>query len=128
MSQYDVTAFTLKSFLRSNPDATRLSRRSTPARITSGTTMWGASVDDGPDGPKKPIFASAYLLDKIELEDLVINVGLRWDYIDTDTKQFVDPSNVKFDDDGMISTNPRIISRTVIPHRPSVRVSASPSR
>jgi outer membrane receptor protein involved in Fe transport len=33
-------------------------------------------------GPKKPIFAAFYIQDKIEYNDLIINVGLRLDYYD----------------------------------------------
>lgn len=43
-------------------------------------------------GPKHPVFASAYAQDKIEYSDLIINVGVRYDYIDTDSKRFVDPT------------------------------------
>jgi outer membrane receptor protein involved in Fe transport len=35
------------------------------------------------DAPKTPIQSYAYLQDRYELEDLVLNLGLRWDYIDT---------------------------------------------
>jgi hypothetical protein len=35
--------------------------------------------------PKEPFFAYAYLQDRFELEDLVLNIGLRVDYFDTKT-------------------------------------------
>ena len=35
--------------------------------------------------PKEPFFAYAYLQDRFELEDLVLNIGLRMDYFDTKT-------------------------------------------
>lgn len=101
--QFAITAFTLKSFFRSNPDATPVQQAVNSRTNNYGYDQWGSQVDSGPDGPRNPIFASAYVLDKIELEDLVINVGMRYDYIDTDTKEFVDPTNVQFDDNGMIS-------------------------
>jgi outer membrane receptor protein involved in Fe transport len=104
--QYDVIPYSLKSFLRSNPDANPTQQAVNSRTNYFGYDMWGVESDDALTGPKSPVFASAYALDKIELEDLVINVGLRWDYIDTDTKQFVDPSNVKFDDNGMILDDP----------------------
>ncbi len=47
---------------------------------------------DGDFAPKEPIFAYAYLQDRFELEDLVLNVGLRMDYIDTRTDILKDPS------------------------------------
>ncbi len=47
---------------------------------------------DGEFAPKEPIFAYAYLQDRFELDDLVLNVGLRMDYIDTRTDILKDPS------------------------------------
>jgi len=41
--------------------------------------------------PKKPFFAYAYLQDRFELEDLVLNIGLRVDYFDTKTDILKDP-------------------------------------
>ena len=41
--------------------------------------------------PKKPFFAYAYLQDRFELEDLVLNIGLRVDYFDTRTDVLKDP-------------------------------------
>ncbi|HOJ04587.1 MAG TPA: TonB-dependent receptor [Bacteroidota bacterium] len=100
--QYDVTAFTLKSFIRSNPDVNEVQQSVSARTNYFGYDMWGRTLDDDTNGPKKPLFASAYVLDKIELEDLVINVGLRYDFIDTDTKRFKNPNNVLFDENGMI--------------------------
>ncbi len=42
------------------------------------------------EGPKKPIFAALYLQDKMQLEDFVLNAGLRWDYWDSNTDVFKD--------------------------------------
>ena len=70
-----------------------------------GYDTYGNELNDGVDGPKNPIFAAYYLQDKLEFEDLVLNLGLRLDYIDTDSKAFNDPSNVKFDSDGIIDPN-----------------------
>jgi hypothetical protein len=46
----------------------------------------------GFDAPHKPVFASAYVQDKIEYQDLVLNLGLRYDYYDVDNQMMVDPS------------------------------------
>jgi outer membrane receptor protein involved in Fe transport len=51
--------------------------------------------DSGIDGAKHPILAAFYLQDKIELSDLILNLGLRWDYVDANDKKLVDPYNVK---------------------------------
>jgi hypothetical protein len=40
---------------------------------------------------KKPVYASAYVQDKIEYKDLIVNAGLRYDYIDVDNMVMVDP-------------------------------------
>jgi hypothetical protein len=40
--------------------------------------------------PKHPIFAGAYIQDRIEFRDLILNLGLRMDYINTDNKGLVD--------------------------------------
>ncbi len=58
-----------------------------------GYDVFGNESDaSGVAAPKHPIFASAYVQDKIEYADLVVNVGIRYDYINTDNKSFIDPS------------------------------------
>jgi len=49
------------------------------------------------DGPKHPVEFAAYLMDKIEYKDLIINAGLRFDYYDTDDRELVDPANPAVD-------------------------------
>ncbi len=49
-------------------------------------------------GPRQPIFAASYLQDKIELQDIVLNIGLRFDYIDPASKSIVNPTNIKYVD------------------------------
>ena len=46
----------------------------------------------GEFAPKEPIFAYAYIQDRFELDDLVLNLGLRMDYFDTRTDVLKDPS------------------------------------
>ncbi len=53
------------------------------------------TLDDGWDKAKHPIIAAFYLQDKIELSDLVLNLGLRWDYIDANDFKPEDPYNIK---------------------------------
>jgi hypothetical protein len=59
-----------------------------------GYDVFGNEVsgDDPINGAKKPIFAAFYIQDKIEYNDLIINVGLRYDYINTDNLEFKDPT------------------------------------
>ena len=48
--------------------------------------------DDIIDKAHKPTFAAAYIQDKIEYNDIIINVGFRYDYIDIDNLQLYDAS------------------------------------
>ena len=58
------------------------------------------NVDDGPDGAKKPYMFALYLQDKFEFEGLVVNAGLRYDYLNANTDRLkneerpLDPNNV----------------------------------
>jgi hypothetical protein len=54
------------------------------------------NYDTGQIGPKKPMFAGAYIQDKIEYENIIINAGLRYDYIDTDNISFIDPLHPEY--------------------------------
>lgn len=87
------------STLRNNPDA---ARDSLAALIGStafanlnnyGYDVFGNEIDDeGLFAPKHPVLASVYLLDRIEVNDLIINAGLRYDFIDMDSWAWKDPS------------------------------------
>lgn len=52
-----------------------------------------AGIDDpGLLAPKKPLFAGVYVEDKITYKDLILNVGLRFDYFDVDNLILKDPT------------------------------------
>jgi hypothetical protein len=52
-----------------------------------------AGVDDiGLLAPRQPLFAGAYVEDKITYKDLILNIGFRYDYFDTDNLTLKDPS------------------------------------
>ena len=95
----------LTSYL-SNPDAARnadslvamLSNVSYKSFNNYGYDLFGNSVDSGPFGPKHPVFASGYIQDKLELSDLIINAGLRYDYIDMDTYKWANPLYPTYND------------------------------
>ncbi len=62
-----------------------------------GYDVFGNPYDgDGLNAPKHPVFAAYYIQDKMEFSDLVLNAGVRLDYIDTDSEEFVNPHNIKF--------------------------------
>jgi outer membrane receptor protein involved in Fe transport len=52
---------------------------------------------------KTPTFAAAYVQDKMEFRDLVINAGLRFDYIDIDSYVPKDIHNITYDQNALIS-------------------------
>jgi hypothetical protein len=72
-----------------------------------GYDVFGVQNDEGgslfdifniyPEGSlsraKYPVFAALYIQDKIEFKDLVLNLGLRYDYINSDSYAFVDPAH-----------------------------------
>ncbi|NLP10725.1 TonB-dependent receptor [bacterium] len=65
-----------------------------------GYDMWGNEIDsnfNGIDGPKHPVYGAAYIQDKFEAKQLVINAGVRLDYIDNDDFTFADMRNPAWD-------------------------------
>jgi len=105
--RYQVTALpSLLSNIRLNPDDVRnagdftsfLQEFQYAAFNNFGYDLFGNEIDDGIYAPKHPIFASGYLQDKFETEDLIINAGLRFDYINMDSWSFIDASNPQYDE------------------------------
>jgi hypothetical protein len=66
--------------------------------INAGVNNFGYDVfgnetnNDGIAGARHPVFGAAYIQDKVEFKDLVVNLGLRYDYINTDNYQMIDPT------------------------------------
>ncbi|MGD8778229.1 MAG: TonB-dependent receptor [Ignavibacteria bacterium] len=66
--------------------------------VSSGVNNYGYDIygneydGDGFYASREPVFASAYIQDRIELEDLILNLGLRYDYIDIDNLELTDPT------------------------------------
>ncbi len=56
------------------------------------------------DGPRKPTDFSAYIMDKIEYNDLIINAGVRLDYFDSDDWTLSNPANPEVDKDASMLT------------------------
>ncbi len=59
--------------------------------ITGKTETNADNADDTEFAPKKPLLAYAYIQDRFELEDIVLNLGLRMDYFDTKTDILKNP-------------------------------------
>ncbi len=58
-----------------------------------GYDVDGKETDEGLDAPRKPLFISAYVQNKFEYQDLILNLGVRFEHFDTKTKTFKDPLN-----------------------------------
>ncbi len=90
---------------RSDPDVVLAQAQlSSTARTTAldyGYDIFGNEIDsDGPEGARHPTYFSAYVQDKFEANDLVINAGVRVDVIDNDDFTFDDPANPPWDQSG----------------------------
>ena len=48
------------------------------------------NLNSGLDGAKHPKIGGLYIQDKIEYQGAVVNAGIRWDYLNTDTKALLD--------------------------------------
>jgi outer membrane receptor protein involved in Fe transport len=110
----EVTYYTIRRYALPSAVGIASNRRSNPdgnpadiyARLDAyGYDVFGNTIDEGIDGPKHPLFGAFYLQDKIEYSDLVINAGLRLDYIDTDSKSFENPNKIVFDENDEIDAN-----------------------
>jgi hypothetical protein len=81
--------------------------------------MYMVTVDDDYDDPltnfvdgeyfgaHQPVFMGAYVQDRIDFNDIIINAGLRFDYFDVDNYQLVDPA---LPDDGIDPTSGEFIA------------------
>ena len=70
-------------------------RRANLANI--GYDEFGDELPDSDiDGPRHPSTTSFYINDKIELNDIVVNVGVRYDILDLNDFTHVDPANPAF--------------------------------
>ncbi len=62
-----------------------------------GFDRFGKKIDSGEDGPRHPYFFSAYIQDRIEFSDLIVNAGLRYDYLYLDAWRLKDPNAPRAD-------------------------------
>ncbi|MFH1194523.1 MAG: TonB-dependent receptor [bacterium] len=105
----EFTKWTIRRYSISNGRAIAIAQ-SVNSNPDGEVTDWYTRVDnygydsygnlsdaDEASGAKHPIFAGFYINDKMEFTDLVVNVGFRLDYINTDSKTFSNPTSVAFD-------------------------------
>ncbi len=59
---------------------------------TSFRTVEGDRFEEA--APKRPIIAGAYIQDRIEFQDFILNLGVRWDYFNPDFNRLRDPADI----------------------------------
>ncbi len=64
-----------------------------------GYNVDGIQTNDGLDAPRKPVFLNGYVQSKFEYRDLILSVGLRYEYFNPKHKSFADPLNPDFNAD-----------------------------
>ena len=80
------------------PGAADLDTLQTLIRAASSGDFFGydefgrESAGTGLEAPRHPTLASAYVQDRAEYGDLIVNAGVRWDYFDVDSWRFRDPA------------------------------------
>lgn len=64
-----------------------------------GYDIFGSETNnDGWFGAKHPVFASGYIEDRFEISDVILNLGLRYDYINMDTWKWNNPGLPRVND------------------------------
>jgi outer membrane receptor protein involved in Fe transport len=118
----DDLASLLASRLEANPNA-NIDEIKRSLLISNGVNnygydVFGNEIDDDYDDPltsyqdgeyfgaHQPVFIGAYIQDRIDFNDIIINAGLRFDYFDVDNYELVDPA---LPDAGMDATSGEFI-------------------
>ncbi len=95
----------IENSIRLNPDLARNTSQLADLIVqNSGTSLenygydvFGNETNASPYAPKHPEFGSAYIQDRIEISDLIINAGLRFDYMNMDSWSITHPDNPSYD-------------------------------
>lgn len=118
ISHYDIDPTTVYPNVLSNIDSVRDAKaysrilRSLSQVNNYGFDEFGGSISGGPDGPKHPYFAAAYIQDKMEFDDLIINAGFRWDIMNLAGWNYTDIKELGYNGSQFTLDNPPS-SRTV---------------
>ena len=94
----------------SNPSVLELKLLLDPGTDLYGYDIWGYETDQDNTrsgsyyylGPRKPVFAGAYLEDRIQFSDFTLDIGLRYDYIDPDSKDASVSAGLMHDYNGLL--------------------------
>lgn len=58
------------------------------------TDKTGYSIDLSQEGPRHPVFFGTYIQNKFEFNDLIMNIGIRYDILDPGGSMYKDPQNL----------------------------------
>jgi hypothetical protein len=72
-----------------------------------GFDEFGNPITSGTDAPKHPYYAGAYIQDKMEMSDIIINAGLRFDAIYLDDWTFNQVSDLGYNTNNFTLDNPK---------------------
>jgi outer membrane receptor protein involved in Fe transport len=110
---YFLSPMLLASARTSDPNVSDLDAYTVSNLDNIGYDIYGNEVDSGPNAARHPKLAAFYVQDKLEYKDLVLNIGLRYDYFDPATPVFRDPLRIVFDRTGQIADRVYLDSRGV---------------
>lgn len=80
-------------------------------------------VNSGKDDARRPKIYSAYVTDKMEFRDMVLNLGLRVDHIAVDQQRLKDPYNIGLDENGLIADTSLAPAKTYTEINPRLGIS-----
>lgn len=81
-----------------NEDEFQALLRNTMRHDYFGYDTYGRQSDaSGLEAPRKPVMGAAFIQDKLEYNDLIVNAGLRLDYFDVDSWRFKDQASPVLD-------------------------------
>ena len=88
----------LYEILQSSAGTDSIAPKDTDNADRYGYDAFGEKIESGEDGPKKPTVASLYAQTKYERLGLVVNAGLRFDYLTPSTKSLRSEATPLFSD------------------------------
>ncbi|MDZ7725132.1 MAG: TonB-dependent receptor [candidate division KSB1 bacterium] len=110
MRRYNTQSYRLAGTFSNNPDIDPINAYRAAYTENFGYPVYfdgnevdpSATLDEGRDAAKHPLIGAFYVQDKIELSDLVLNLGLRVDYMDANDQTVKDPYDIQIEN-GLIA-------------------------
>ena len=101
--RYSVNGMRIASARNANPDQSDFDVYKSAYVTNLGFNFLGTEeLDSGIDKARKPVIAAFYVQDKLEFRDLIVNIGVRWDYLSTDAPVFANPEKIIITPEGTI--------------------------